>query len=383
MATEELQATDATIDALVIESGGLTMGAGTTISINATTFTYGTGSAAAHRTALGLGATGSIAASDPLTVTQTWTDAAVTYTGLQVNVTDTASAAASLLMDLRVGGVSRASVRKDGRIFGDANTALSLSGGFLNFHSFGTTTLTMGARTLTVGLAGTYSGEVSLQSAAGGSSLITSDAADTLAQRRSTNPQESRIYGTYTDTSNYRRLALKMSTAGVAQIVAEGGGTGAADNRLEFVTGGATRMTVAADGNITASGTLTGASGAFGNWTLGADILATTPGGSVQVSGIGSFRFGGAGERIYNSGSAIKIRNAANTLDAALTCSNLTASGTVQTGGYTFDTLPTPTTGMRAYITDGATSPVFMANAAGGGSTVTPVFYNGANWINA
>jgi hypothetical protein len=59
------------------------------------------------------------------------------------------------------------------------------------------------------------------------------------------------------------------------------------------------------------------------------------------------------------------------------------ASGTIQTGGYTFATLPTPTTGMRAYITDGAAIPVFMANAAGGGSTVTPVFYNGTNWINA
>jgi hypothetical protein len=143
-------------------------------------------------------------------------------------------------------------------------------------------------------------------------------------------------------------------------------------------------MTVAAGGGITASGTVTGASGAFGNWTLGADILATTPGGSVQVSGVGSFRFGGVGERIYNSGSAIKIRNAANTLDAALTCSNLTASGTIQTGGYAFADLPTsPATGMRAYITDGAASPVYMANASGGGSTVTPVFYNGANWINA
>jgi hypothetical protein len=38
---------------------------------------------------------------------------------------------------------------------------------------------------------------------------------------------------------------------------------------------------------------------------------------------------------------------------------------------------------MRAYITDGADVPLFMANAAGGGSTVTPVFYNGSNWINA
>jgi hypothetical protein len=38
---------------------------------------------------------------------------------------------------------------------------------------------------------------------------------------------------------------------------------------------------------------------------------------------------------------------------------------------------------MRAYITDGAAIPVFLANAAGGGTTVTPVFYNGTNWINA
>jgi hypothetical protein len=56
---------------------------------------------------------------------------------------------------------------------------------------------------------------------------------------------------------------------------------------------------------------------------------------------------------------------------------------TVQTGGYTFATLPTsPIIGMRAYITDGVMAPIFMNIAAGGGSTVTPVFYNGTNWIN-
>ena len=80
--------------------------------------------------------------------------------------------------------------------------------------------------------------------------LIFRDASGTLAQRNGTAQQESRIYGTYTGAGDYRRLALKMSTAGVAQIVAEGAGTGASANRLEFVTGGATRMTVAADGNV-------------------------------------------------------------------------------------------------------------------------------------
>ncbi len=67
----------------------------------------------------------------------------------------------------------------------------------------------------------------------------------------------------------------------------------------------------------------------------------------------------------------------------SLSLTNLTASGTIQTGGYTFATLPTPSQGMRTFITDGAAIPIFMANAAGGGSTVTPVFYNGTNWINA
>lgn len=49
-----------------------------------------------------------------LNATQTWNNAAVTFTGLKVNVTSTASAAASLVMDLQVGGASQFKVRKDG-----------------------------------------------------------------------------------------------------------------------------------------------------------------------------------------------------------------------------------------------------------------------------
>jgi hypothetical protein len=60
------------------------------------------------------------------------------------------------------------------------------------------------------------------------------DAANTLAQRNGNAAQESRIYGTYSGAGDYRRLALKMSTAGVAQIVAEGLGSGAVGNRIEI-----------------------------------------------------------------------------------------------------------------------------------------------------
>jgi hypothetical protein len=45
---------------------------------------------------------------------QTWNAGATTFTAQKINVTDTASAAASKLQDLQVGGVSKWSVRKDG-----------------------------------------------------------------------------------------------------------------------------------------------------------------------------------------------------------------------------------------------------------------------------
>jgi hypothetical protein len=45
---------------------------------------------------------GTVTASTPLSVTQTWNSAGVTFTGIQANITDTASASGSLLMDLQV-----------------------------------------------------------------------------------------------------------------------------------------------------------------------------------------------------------------------------------------------------------------------------------------
>lgn len=65
--------------------------------------TYG-GSAAG--TGLVVSAGTATTAVSPLSITQTWNNAGTTFTGLKFNATNTASAAASLLMDLQVGGVS-------------------------------------------------------------------------------------------------------------------------------------------------------------------------------------------------------------------------------------------------------------------------------------
>ena len=80
-----------------VGTGGTISGA--TAFASGATFLYNGTSASDHRIALGLGATdavtfgngtfatGSIATSQPLTLTQTWTTTA-TYTGFKVNVTD-------------------------------------------------------------------------------------------------------------------------------------------------------------------------------------------------------------------------------------------------------------------------------------------------------
>lgn len=89
-----------------------------------------------------------------LNLAQTWNAGGVTFTGLKLNVTDTASAAGSLLMDWQVGGTSQFSVSKGGVVRGvfrspatgtasaglSSNTLSLGSGGSLSFGSTGDAT---------------------------------------------------------------------------------------------------------------------------------------------------------------------------------------------------------------------------------------------------
>ena len=52
----------------------------------------------------------------PLSISQTWNNVATTFNGVLLNVTDTASATASTLLDLQVGGVSKFAVTKGGTL---------------------------------------------------------------------------------------------------------------------------------------------------------------------------------------------------------------------------------------------------------------------------
>jgi hypothetical protein len=75
-----------------------------------------------------------------LNLSQTWNDAAGTFTGLKFNATDTASAAGSNLLDLQVGGASRFKIQKNGNI----DTVGNADMGADTKVRFGTSAITIG-----------------------------------------------------------------------------------------------------------------------------------------------------------------------------------------------------------------------------------------------
>jgi hypothetical protein len=195
-----------------------------------------------------------------------WNDAATTFTAIKMNVTDTASAAASNLIDLQVGGVSRFSISKSGLLRGSVNYVASGESESNDPFSITSVTAVGGTRTFSIDKFGALNlgvnqvikfggsiiingaGESWLGNAVGGRCFaagnayadlarneirlggtnrtnIFVEAADTLAQRQGTNPQAFNLYNTFTNATNYERA--RMGWAGNAfQIRPEADGTG-------------------------------------------------------------------------------------------------------------------------------------------------------------
>jgi hypothetical protein len=147
-----------------------------------------------------------------------WNDAGVTFTAIKMNVTDTASNAASLLMDLQTGGVSRFSVAKGGIVNASQLLVSGSYGGDGNWWS------------------------PNFLGIAGGSAIIfgadvqfrRDGAANTLAQRNGTNAQTFRVYNTFTDASNYERGFFRY-VSNQLEIGHEAAGTGSASREVKIV----------------------------------------------------------------------------------------------------------------------------------------------------
>jgi len=187
-----------------------------------------------------------------------------------------------LLADLRVGGVSKFKVAKDG--------AVTIGGGVIRDHGSGQLGIGGSGADWVYSTAG-YFQTVNRPIAFGASravptSFLYEDAANTLALRNGANEQAFRLYNTYTDASNYERGVFAWS-GNVLKLGTEKAGTGTA-RALELQTDGTTRVTIATNGvttfasNILAPnglrvGTTTSAFGALLDASSGLLLKSTVP----------------------------------------------------------------------------------------------------------
>ena len=223
----------------------------------------------------------------------------VSGTGLGVNA---ASGFAGRLLDLQVNGSSAFSVSNGTVNFTNtananvgvtlANNAGSRTGSITigqdvgsavaNLYSldFVTTRIWLTAAGLLSWGGGTVAG------ANPGDLFLARDAADTLAQRRTTNAQTFRCYGTYTDASNYVRAALS-STSTAVTLAAETAGTGADNIPLNLTAAGTGTVKVNSVAEVVVSSTVAGlpAAPVVGMLTRVTDALAPAVGMTVAGGG--------------------------------------------------------------------------------------------------
>lgn len=267
-----------------------------------------------------------------LNMTQTWNNGATVFTGILLNVTNTASAANSNLLDLQIAGSSVFSVSKD---------PIVRIGNGVNFENGSG----LCAKAINVGSgatcfsAGNLAGEqlnlwtggnnvVSLQT--GGLNLF-STAVITWSSGASVSPID-----TYLTRS--AAASLRFGNVDAAAPVAQ---------------------TLGVQNVVAGTSNTAGA-----NWTVNGSIgTGTGAGGDIifQVAPLGG------------SGS---------TQNALVEAARIYSNKTMKTGaGFTVAGLPAAgTAGRRAYVTD-ATAPSFLGTLTGGGAVKCPVFDNGVAWV--
>lgn len=180
-----------------------------------------------------------------LDVSSQWNTSA-TPTAIKLNITDTSSNSASLLLDLQIGGVSQFKVGKNG-------TITSTGGIFTNARSSFSGNLLIETAATRVG----NSRGLSFSPAASPGDSAASDAVLfydgepwTIGQRaftgQTTQSQKFRIYNAYTNSSNFERAGLNWN-ASAFEIQTEASGTGIARN-LIIGTSGTPRMVFSGTG---------------------------------------------------------------------------------------------------------------------------------------
>ena len=284
-------------------------------------------------------AAGTLTDSAPMTLTQTWNDAADTFVGLSLDITSTNSAAASSLFRVRIGGLDAFSVRKDGV-------------GIFPLNSILVTGTLIASANLAL-----QSDNSTIQVGASADVVLRRDgAANTLAQRNGTAAQTLNVYNTFTDASNYERAVFDWAlSANVLTIGTTNAGSGSARN-MRFVIGGTSKadygITRSSEWTFTARTNITGNFYATGNIQFGQS--AAVPFVLLDPQGAGTllFKDGGGGATailrfagdtssfpaLKRSSAALIVRLADDSADAELIVGSLRINQTPTTVSQAVDT---------------------------------------------
>lgn len=267
--------------------------------------------------------------------TQTWNNSGLTATALKVNITNTSSNASSLLADFQVGGTSRLNINSTGGlVLGSTGTIISGSTGNITVRSTAASLTDTG---INVASANFFSWNAD-------TFIYRDGAANTVAQRNSTNAQTYRLYGSFTNSSNGDWLESNKTAGGAAYIRTVANGTGTASTLALGVA--ATNYMMITTAGLTVFGSSAAATSSF--------------------------------PAIKRSSAILVARLGDDSANAAF------EAATVDTDGFTVAGLPTAgTAGRRAYVTDQLTAcPAIGTVLTGGGAVVCPVFDNGAAWVS-
>jgi hypothetical protein len=200
------------------------------------------------------------------------------------------------LLDLQVNGTSQFRVTSGGAIGNDLSTYLQFFNDRLTLQRTGNSTAELriaggsvfaGAR-LSGYSSSTQIGSISFNSSNSGGGIVISPVIGNFTeQRNATNAQTFLVYGTYTDASNYVRVALS-STSTAVTLSAETAGTGADNIPLNLTAAGTGTIKVNSVAEVVVSSTVAGlpAAPAVGMLTRVTD--ATAPAVGVTVVGGGA-----------------------------------------------------------------------------------------------
>ena len=337
---------------------------------------------------------GKLKGNSDFTVDLDWNDALTEFTGLKFNVTNTASASNSKLLDLQVGGTSQVYAfdygSQVGLVFGN-DRSNGFVGVTLNQFTFGSRVSSL----FSVGRSFLADDAILKASAAGGFGWsyvagstntadlkLLRDAAGTLAQRNGTNAQTYRLYNTYTDASDYERTSITRDSSGLV-IDAQKDGTGVdPTNLLDLQLGGTSKFKLYPSGTAVYdafSVSANSSSNKDGNRKIG---FWMTP--SIPSLGLASDVYIGWGPLVsdYSVSDTALARDSAGVVKIT---DGSTGTGYLRQVPIAVASLPTAAAGnagTRIFVSDASVAAAgnFGSVVAGGGSNTVPVYSDGGAW---